>query len=116
MNTNTSMDLREMTTDEISIFIMINDAQKGKVSELFNELSKQPGGWVLKAIKKRFEAYNIKVDDKTMIMTLTMGDGIVGKCAKYVDDMVHWCKEKSKTEIDFKTFTEIIYPHGFPDF
>jgi cell shape-determining protein MreC len=113
---NTTTIFREMTTDEVSIFIMINDAQKEKVKELFNELAKQGGGWVLKVIEKRFKAYSIKVDDKIMIMILAIGNGVVGMCANYVDDIVHWCKENSKSEINFKIFTEKIYPHGFPAF
>ena len=116
MNTNTTTNLREMTNDELQMFVLLNDSTAEIVIKMFNKLEEHPGGWVLRAIKKRFEAYNIKVDNKTMIMILTIGVGAVGKCVKYVDDIAVFCKDNSKTKIDFKTFTEIIYPHGFPVF
>ena len=116
METNRAEANRLMTKDEIAIFVMINEIEKNKVDLLFNDMQKQAGGWVLKAIKKRFNVYGIQVDKKTMIMTLAMGDGVVGRCAKYVDDMVHWCKENMINEIDFDTFTTKIYPTGFPNF
>lgn len=116
MNTNTAKANRQMTQDEVAIFVMLSAAAEDKVRELFSELKNQDGGWVLTAIEKRFNAYAIQADKKTMIMTLTMGDGVVGKCAKYVDDMVHWCKENMISKLDFDIFNKRIYPNGFPNF
>lgn len=109
-------ELREMTTEEVSIFMLLYKATEDKAIELFNELCKTDGGWVLKAIEKRFEVLSLKCDKKTMIMVLSMGDGIVGKCAKYVDDIYVKCKSKGLKQIDFTTFTNKIYPMGFPVF
>lgn len=116
MDTNTAESKRQMTIDEITIFINIIDAKDENIDEIFNGIQKEDGGWVLKAIEKRFKGYKINADKKTMIMTLAMGEGVVGRCAKYVDDMVHWSKENMKDSIDFKTFNEKIYPFGFPNF
>lgn len=107
--------LRELTIDETAIFVNIHGASKNQASELFNEICNE-GGWVLKAIKKRFEAHDLKVDEKTMILILSIGDGVVGRCANYVDDIAVICQEKSITALSFDDFTKKIYPWGVPCF
>lgn len=103
---------RELTQDEMSIFITLE--QNSNVDELFNQLKETNGGWVLKAIEKRFEAHKINVDKKIMIAVLSIGDGVVGKCAQYVDDIVCWGNEFYHTRIEWDRFTKEVYPFGIP--
>ena len=107
--------LREMTEDEASIFVSLQYMTKEDSEKLYNIFIKeQPGAWVLQAIKKRFEAQNVQADYKTMIMVLSIGDGVVGKCAKYVDDIVIKVQNMNLDMIDFELFCYKIYPGGIP--
>ena len=45
MNTNTAEAKRQMTINEIAIFTMILDAPQANIDKLFDDLSKQTGGW-----------------------------------------------------------------------
>lgn len=103
---------RELTKDEMSIFITLE--QNSNVDELFEQLKETDGGWVLKAIEKRFEAHKMNVDKRIMIAILSIGDGVVGKCAKYVDDIANWGNEFYHTKIEWNRFTKEIYPFGIP--
>ncbi len=103
---------RELTQDEIEIFIILE--QNPNVDELFAQMKETNGGWVLKAIEKRFEVHKMNVDKRVMIAVLSIGDGVVGKCAKYVDDIASWGDKFHHTNIDWKLFTQKIYPHGIP--
>lgn len=109
-----ALKIRALTPDELYMFVMLE--QNKNVDELFNKLKETDGGWVLKAIEKRFKAYNIDADKRVMIAVLSIGDGIVGICAKYVDDMVNWCNNLNHTKIDWNRFTQKVYPHGIPVF
>lgn len=106
--------LREMNMDEKSILLSLELASN--IDDLFNGLSEQPGGWVLKAIEKRFNELEKEVDKKIMIMILSIGDGIIDKCVKYVDDIVNWSNEFYHSKITWEQFTKEIYPHGIPVF
>lgn len=103
---------RELTKDEITIFITLE--QNSNVDELFEQLKLTDGGWVLKAIEKRFEAHKMNVDKKVMIAVLSIGDGVVGKCLKYVDDISNWGNEFCHTKVEWERFTNDIYPWGIP--
>ncbi|MCX6217645.1 hypothetical protein [Spirosoma sp.] len=105
---------REMTRGEVSIFICLEQA--ASVDGLFKEIAATAGGWVLKAIEKRFEAHGLTVDKKVMIFILTIGNGVVGQCAQHVDNMAEWAGKQQQTQIDWRTFTHQIYPHGIPVF
>jgi hypothetical protein len=105
-----SRQIRELTEDELSIFVMLE--QNSNVDELFEQMKETDGGLVLKAIEKRFEAYEMNVDKKVMIAVLSIGDGVVGKCAKYVDDIAAWGNEFHHTKIEWNRFTREIYPFG----
>lgn len=106
--------MRDMTKCEVKLFIQIKNASESEVTAMFKALCDEDGGWVLKAIEKRFQAYKIPADKQTMIMVLYIGDGIVGKCAKYVDDIVVKSAKLDLDKIDFDDFTNKIYPMGFP--
>lgn len=111
------MALRQLTEDESVIFLHLKLIEKDSDSdELFRQISNAPSSWVLKAVEKRFSAHNFKADKKTMIMILAIGDGTVGRCAKYVDDVVERCKSQGLDSVDFETFSTKIYPGGIPDF
>ena len=107
-------EIRQMTEDETVTFVYLFKATESQSEELFIDLASEPGGWVLKAIEKRFLAYKTKCDAKTMIMILSMGDGAVGKCVKYIDDIVERAKLKEIEYIDFESFSKKIYPMGIP--
>lgn len=94
----------------MSIFITLE--KNSNVDELFEKLKLTDGGWVLKAIEKRFEAHKMDVDKKVMIAVLSIGDGVVGKCTKYVDDIADWGNEFYHTKVEWKRFTNDIYPWG----
>lgn len=105
---------RLFTQDEMSLFITLGLISN--VDELFEQLKSTDGGWVLKAIEKRFKAHEMNVDKKVMIAVLSIGDGVVGKCAKYVDDIAVWANEFDHTKIDWNRFTKEVYPFGVPTF
>jgi hypothetical protein len=105
---------RELTEDEVMIFIKLE--LMPNVDELFNKLKSTDGGWVLKAIEKRFEAHNIKVDEKVMISVLAIGDGVIGKCVKYVDDIACWANMQYHTEVDWNRYINEIYTFNIPVF
>lgn len=107
--------LREMTEDEIAMFVMLNKMDNAKSKEVFELLVKK-GGWQLEGIKKRFSAYNLSADNKTMIMIFTISNGVIGKCAKYVDDVVVRSAKLNINEISFDDFSKRIYPIGYPSF
>ena len=106
---------REMTEDEIAMFVMLTKMDNAKAEEVFELLVKK-GGWQLDGIKKRFSAYNLSADNKTMIMILTISNGVIGKCAKYVDDIVVRSAKLNINEISFDDFSKLIYPMGYPSF
>lgn len=112
METKNTIETRELTEDELSIFLVLE--VNPDVDELYGKLKLADGGWVLKAIEKRFEAHQVSVDKKVMIAVLYIGDGVVGRCAKYVDDIAAWAKEHAHTAIQWPVFTKNIYPHGIP--
>jgi hypothetical protein len=60
------------------------------------------------------QAIKMDVDKRVMIAVLSIGDGIVGKCAKYVDDIASWGDEFYHTKIEWKRFTNEVYPFGIP--
>lgn len=103
---------RTLTQDEASIFVMLEF--NPDADELFTKLQEEVGGWVLKAIEKRFSVLGINADKRVMIAVLSIGDGVVGICAKYVDDIVSWGNKFHHKEIDWDRFTREIYPHGIP--
>ncbi|MCC6843766.1 MAG: hypothetical protein IT264_11815 [Saprospiraceae bacterium] len=107
-----SKKIRELNNDEVIIFLRLMITSN--VDELFKKLELTSGGWVLKAIQKRFVAHKLNVDKKVMIAVLAIGDGIVGKCAFYVDDIASWGSKFNRKEIDWNTFTKEIYPLGIP--
>jgi len=106
---------RELTKDEKEILVMLQLAENKSVDQLYEKLSETNGGWVIQAIEKRFKAYNLDVDKKVIIMISSLGDGIVGQCVKYVDDIFIWSKKNTK-EINWNCFTRRIYPMGIPIF
>lgn len=107
--------MRELTQDETEIFIRLSKMNDNRTNEFFYVILKS-GGWVLKAIQKRFLIHAIEVDKKVMIMVLSIGDGVVGKCAKYVDDIARICHEKNIKNLDLELFSKTIYPNGVPIF
>ncbi len=109
MNSNK---IRELTDDEVYIFIVLETSQN--VDSLFKKLKESNGGWVLAAIEKRFNVQNVEVDKKVMIAVFSIADGVVGKAAKYVDDIVEWGIEKNHSKIDWNRFTHEVYPMGIP--
>lgn len=108
------MELRELTKDEVAIFVTLE--LSSNADELFEQLKTVDSGWVLKAIEKRFTVYKISVDKKIMIAVLSIGDGVVGKCAKYVDDIASWSHKFNRSKIEWYNFVNEIYPTGVPNF
>jgi hypothetical protein len=104
---------RELTEDEMIIFIKLQEQEN--VDELFEQII-LAGGWVLKVIEKRFFAHKIGVDKKVIIFVLAISDGVVGRCVKYVDDIVCCAEKNNYTEIDWVRFTAKIYPYKIPIF
>jgi len=105
--------MRELNQDEIFVLARMLKADNEKVELLFNDIVKK-GGWVLQAIEKRLKAYDLQTDKQTMILILSLSDGVVGVAAKYVDDVVRICKELNITKLDLDLFCEKIYPFGVP--
>lgn len=103
---------RELTEDEMAIFIMLE--QNSNVDGLFNQLKETPGGWILKAIETRFIYHKMDVDKRVMIAILSIGDGIIGKCVKYVDDIADWGNEFYHKKVEWNRFKQEIYPFGIP--
>lgn len=108
--------MRNMNTDEYVIFVNLQGASEDTMEKMYAEMCETDGGWVLKAIHKRFEAHDLPTDKKTQIMVLSMGDGVVGRCAKYVDDIVEKAHGLDLQELSFKDFAQKIYPWDFPEF
>ncbi|MPM33599.1 hypothetical protein SDC9_80176 [bioreactor metagenome] len=103
---------RGLNQDEASIFVMLEF--NSDVDELYTQMQEEDGGWVLKAIEKRFKVLEINVDKRVMIAVLSIGDGVIGHCVKYVDDIALWSNEHKHSEITWDRFTQEIYPHGIP--
>lgn len=104
--------LREMTMDEVDIFIRLKSMEKNEIEGLYNHLFKD--SWVLKAISKHAEARELDIDKKVQILILSISDGVVGICVKYVVELKEWSIKKSQTKISFDDFCLKVYPHGFP--
>ena len=105
---------RKMNMDEIVVMSILNKHKD--VSNLEDELLTSAGGWVLKAIKKRLDAYELAYDVKTIIALLTVGDGVVGKCADQVDYVAQWCKANKMTKLTYTVLLDRIYIIGVPIF
>jgi hypothetical protein len=106
--------IRELTEDEMMIFLVLE--QNPNVEPLFKEFLKTNGGWVLEAISKRFSVHQINADKRIMIAILSIGNGVIGKCAKYVDDIAQWCSDNKCVDLEWRKFTMQVYPHGIPVF
>lgn len=105
---------REMTQDEVSLLIML-ERGSNCADDLFKSIVDE-GGWVLRAIEKRFVAHGLSVDKRVMIFVLAIGDGVVGECARYVDDIANWAEKAKQSAIDWHRFTHDVYPMGIPVF
>lgn len=105
--------VREMTTDEMYIFVNLSKMIDSEVDDLYDALIKE-GGWALEAISKRFKALDIIVDKRVSILVFFIGDSTIGKCVKYVDDIYRICRESNITNLSFKDFSMKVYPDGFP--
>jgi len=103
---------RQFNDCEMALFFVLNEHDN--VELLFEELKTLPSGWVLMAIEKRFKAHNVQADQKVMIAILTIGDGVVGKCAKYVEHIIKL--SKNKTQIDWEFFASALLPFEIPVF
>jgi len=95
--------------DGSSIYVNLHTYRDEPADDVFALILAEPGGWVLEAIKKRFYAYKLDVDQKVMIMIMSLGDCAIGKCVKYVDHIAMWCKENHQSKIDWDIFTKQIY-------
>jgi hypothetical protein len=107
------MEIRSLNEDEMHIFLMLEMMSSVDVVGFYESIKESDGGWVLKAIEKRFKAYNIEADQKVMVTVLSIGDGVVGVCAKHVDYISDFCSKNNK-KADWDTFTKQIYAHGIP--
>lgn len=105
--------IKALTTDDQKLLFALLISE---VDSLWEGILKEDGGWVLKIIEKRLEAHGLKTCKRTMIFILSLGEGVVGKCAKYVDDLALKAKGFDYVEIDFAAFLEKVYPDGVPDF
>lgn len=108
--------LRELTIDEAEMFLKLQKITDKQADDLFKKLIDQDGGWVLKAIEKRFNVLEKNVDKKIMVMILFLGDGIIGKCVKFVDDIISWGNKFNHSTITWDQYTKDIYPVGIPIF
>jgi len=107
-------ELRELTQDEMSMFLVLEKNQN--IDEMFVAMKNEGGGWVLGAIEKRFAAHGINAEKRIMIAVLYIGDGVIGKCSKYVDDIAEWCYKQKAHKVEWQEFTMRVYPHGIPIF
>lgn len=109
-----SIQTREMNLDELDTFITLELIPESRIDELFDVITNTDGGWVLKAIQKRFLAHKIDVDKRIMIAILSIGDGTVGVCAKHVDYIATLSSKMNYLKIEWSIFTQKIYPTGIP--
>jgi hypothetical protein len=106
--------IREMTKDEMYIFVHLSKMTDIEADGLYNTLIKE-GGWVLEAISKRFKAWDLIVDKRVSILVFFIGDTTIGRCVKYVDDIYRICGERKITNLSFQDFSMNVYTDGFPD-
>jgi hypothetical protein len=97
---------------EISLFFMF-EKNPERVGPLFDDIV-QNDGWALSAIEKRFLAYSLMVDKSVMIYIFVKADGVVGKCAKYVDFLVNQLRTAGLNELTWGYFRDNFYPLELP--
>lgn len=104
---------RELTRDEMAIFLVLEKNQN--IDEMFVAMKNEDGGWVLEAIQRRFSAHDINTEKRVMIAVLYIGDGVIGRCAKYIDHIAEWCHKQKTHKIEWQQFAMKVYPYGIPN-
>lgn len=108
------MKMREMNDDELSIFITLNTISKEECESLYIAFANK--SWVLRAIHLHSLAMKLQLEKKVLIMLLTLGDGVIGCCLKYLHVIKKWADLQGQTVITFNDFSTKVFPFGFPDF
>ena len=105
---------REMTDDEVSIFVTLRSTSRKNIENMYEDLIQQ--SWVLKAIGKHCEAFELECEKSVQIMILTIGDGVVGHCVKYLNIVHEWAHRSGQKQVTIEDFATKIFPFGFPNF
>lgn len=103
-----------MNDEEVSIFITLNTLSKEQIESLYNALYIE--SWCIRAIHLHSMAMNLQLEKAVLIMLLTIGDGVIGRCLKYLHVIKKWADLEGKKESTFNDFSTKIFPFGFPDF
>lgn len=110
------MKLRQMNEIEFETHLALIEMPQKDIELCYDEMKKSLGGWVLEALEKRLEVYKIEFDKRILIMILSFGDGVIGKCVKYLDYTAKFCTEQNISNIDYGFFMDQIYFAGIPDY
>ncbi len=109
--------IRSLKNDEASMLIGLLNMPYPKVVDLYGEMMDQDGAWVLKALEKRSEAYNIKLTKDLLVFILFISDGRIGYGVKYIDHVYKYCSIHFYTDtVSLKKFGLDILPNGVFDF
>jgi len=108
------MKYRELTNDEVEMLVLLKFMDNPESIDGLYQSIIDKGGWTIKVIENRFNAFGFSVDKKVQIMILFFSDGITGVCVKHVDHILKILQVKNIKTLDFITFNTKIYPLGVP--
>lgn len=103
---------RQLTDDEHELIIKMDLIVS--YEQLYKELLESSGGWVLKAIEKRFTAYGLVADKKVMILILYFADGAVAKCAQIIDYLKEYSDQNHRIFLSWSFFKYYLRTSGIP--
>lgn len=99
--------------EDVEFFIQIMQKNSGEhIDGLYNHFLTE--SWVSQAIKKRVEAFNLKIDKCAQILILYLCEGIIGHAVTYIHYLDYWMKKNKEAEVTGKILIERIFGGGFP--
>ena len=101
----------ELDAELFAMFGVLMQAS-GKKTGVIPEKEKPP---LFKMIEKRIDAYHtFTITDQRLLLILTAVATTPGKAVLYLWYIQYWCYRNNVRELDLETFSQSVFPHGFP--
>ena len=104
------MEKIQINEDVNAIYINLTKMTDENIDNCYRDMLEQ--SWVLKAIEKHCEAFQLECEKSVQIMILSIGDGAVGRCVKLLDIVHEWAHRSGQKKITIDDFMSKVL--GFP--
>lgn len=108
--------INDMNKETADMFVRLYLMKPKNIEGLYAEMLNHPGGWVLKAIHKYFEANSLDCDERVEIMLLFLSNGVIGYAVKHFADVLKWATQTGCKFVTWDDFAKKVYPDQIPDY